>query len=861
MLSLRHTILVLLAVAVAACSPKREERKQKGKELTYTARTTDTKLKLPTEAALTKADGDVATARVLEASEALGELGLAEQSRGLLAALYSSAEATYPLTITQAPYVGAAAGATYEDAKVAVQGFSNLLTSQEKQIKDFLAANPLELPEKGVNSVGMIEAVEAHIQKIKDFVNSPAVHPLVRKEMLEELRREADLKLPPLKGILEAIEKSKTVGDVLKQVDTLVEAADTKLDDAARQNVAFGEKLHRRIETAKESGDVLEAVVMIWEFLTPAERDQLIKPASKELYDFLHGQEAETLDCMARRKDCDAIDWGQKFFVEMKIDQSGIPKLQTLARGAVRDGSLKIVRRNVRKALLKVPNTIHTRVTKNFGKYSGMLKEVLPGYKSLMETILTGWAKKDLGGLTKVHGFETRGLRFGEHGSAVTLTPVQEESRLSDARTLGLSLTAKAASLAIESDAITARRGYFEVLNKLLALGGYRDQRKALVPALTVPFTGDLDARLDLEKAGASTEFFALPDLFRAPKAGPATGDEELPRTASAEAQAELLRGLARVIPLLKDWSKTSYDDLLGGAQAGEYLPKAFEGADLALPLFPKAQMFSLAVANSAVLLLNLKSGLAPAFLAGDGIAPAFLPEEPKGATMAGVVDIKASENGPRRGELTTALGISKTIIALTEFLEATADLKNTGAKALTAKSEEPGAKSAVELITAQHENVRALVLALANMLNQKLAAGQDGVAQSVAVEGLKVPADQPKRLVDQVYAIRAFLRAGELLKSPMYKQFAVEAYHFMNAKLYRADLGFYAISAEEKAGAPDWLATAQTLAAIQALVPTLEGESRAQAKKLLDVHTAALKGLKFSTAEASPAATPAAAE
>lgn len=919
MSNLRKSILVLLPVtltlATVACAPKRDERKLKPKELSYTARTADTKLALPATALLQPAAGTVPTARLLRAAEDLRALGLAEQSKGLLDAFYTSPRSTYPVAIARAPYVGAAAGATYEQAKVAVQGFATLLAAQEKLIKDFLAASPLEIPEKSLNTVAMIEVVETHIQKIKDFVGSPAVNPLVRKEMLDELRREADLKLPPLKELLQTLERAKTVGEVLKQVDVLMEAANATVDEASRQNIAFGQKLHRRIESVNDSADVLEAVVMIWEFLSPAEREQLIRPASKELYDFLHGQEADTLACMARRKDCDAIDWGQKFFVEMKIDNNGIPKLQALARTAVRDGALKIVRRNVRLALLKVPGTINARVTKNFAKYTGMLKEVLPNYKSLMETILTGWAKKDLGGAVQTQGFEARETALAEHGGAITIAPVPDEGRVTDTLTLGLSLAERATALAGESDAVTARRGYFETLNKLLAIGGYRDARKTLVPALTVSFAAnDAEAKLDLEKAAASGDFWAVPDFFRAAGAGSARtsvgaagggahstgnaraigaggatgvggagvnggGDEPLPRRASAEAQAELLRGLARVLPLLKDWSKTTYDTALGSTQAGDHLPKAFEGAELSLPLFPKEQMFSLAVANSAVLLMNLKSNLSPAFLAGQGIAPEFLPAKPAGATLAGIVDIAASEEGPRRAGVTTALGISKTILALAEFLDATADLQKTEAKALTAKSDEPGAKSAVEILAGSREEMRTLIMALANMLNQKLAAGQNGVAEALEVDGARVLAEKPKRLVDQVYAIRAFLRVGELLKSPMYKQYAVETYHFMNAKLYRAELGFYAESEAAGAvaggGAPagdanvnaakdvapnrpsvsgamkplDWIATAETLAAVQALIPVLEGESRAQAEKLLAVHSAALKGLRFETA------------
>jgi|GEM_PF-5547032 len=875
----------------AACSPTPEKREFKNTKPSFQAKSAKaefTKLQIPTDIKLKIENEELATSRLLKFSTDLYELAplasspeiskkLRKTALDTGSAFYSTQGSTYTIPMKESPFVGAAAGSTVTDASQLISGLLQMLDQQEERLLNYLNSNPLKIP-ADISSLEMMSHLNEHLGALGDFLKSPETNPLVRTEMEAEIKKQSGQRISSAASRLGTLESATTVGGVLDSVDLLVEEFEVTLDAPSQKNYQFGRKLDQLLNKAKTSEDLLEVVVVIWEFYTPSERDQLIKPFSPELYEFLNGQDKDSLDCFAHRKDCDLITYVEKFSVASEIESKGISSVRSKAITAVRNAARNIVRRNVRSALLSLPKKlIEDRVKKKFAEQKKFLAQVIPGYKDLVASIVTNWSKKHLGGLSSLAGFETDLVALTRIQTNETidlsLSPSLKQNKVLNYSSEQLATAFLASIYKLEassslSNSLNAeldpelmlrneRLEYLKLINRLFITGGFKDQTQKLQPSLALKLFAKDPAKemVDITKFTQTSELMAVPDQL---KLSPVTqlsktsnimGFEiqsaETSLSLSVRSQARLLKALTKTFFHLRDWEESSFDQSMGQFKVADFLPAAFKVGAFESKLFPKGEMFALAVANAALILNNFNSLHSPLFVVTvkgenhfDRKALAQVSDtEGSKIVMAGAVDLKMTSL--ERSEMVESEGLSEMILSLADFYEATEEIERTESNSL---------KPAVGSLLKARQDVISLVQGMGIFLSQKLrSADSGGVLEHYSIESTKSEAnksaikkDSPSleklRTKDQILAMRALLKVSIITGQKGFANFAVDILQSMNKHLYNKELGFYAESSQDLAKAIHWTELPSTLSGLKEISQQLQGENKTQLEALISL-------------------------
>lgn len=839
------------AVFLSACTKPKEEVRQ------YKTSTVEFKMSIPEIHLQTKSsllievkDQKLPMDQAYQFALDLHELGLNSQKNELTelalkwaGTFVSASDSTAQGKVKDLPFIDAAAGATYSSTQAAVSEISSMLGSQENLILDYLRETPLRISE-GVPTLQMVAALKSYLNSLKRFLKSPQVDPMVRKEMETELDLQVKTQLAPAERILKKLDAAKELSVILDTAEELARQFEVRLDRNAKSNLAFGRKLDEKLKDSKTSEQILSVAVDIWEFYNPEERLTTIKPFSAELYDFFNGLDRDQLDCYALRKSCGFMTSIEKYFVEMKVSNQGVEAVRGQIRKAVTDGARSVIRGKVRAELLKIPSSLIAKQVKSqFQKFHQKITGITDNYRELVTKIVENWSRKNLD-REFYPGFDATEIQF-----STSSTDSSQQTPMTSAfstRILPLGTSARLLLLRNQGSDLSKtskRRIYFDLINRIMAIGGAKDHEGKINGSLLMRVSAVDPFRdpVDITAIGKDSSLVLMPDqLNLLPQKGAGFRlfgqGLDLPESrVSLRTQADLLDSWTQVIRELRDWEKTGFDQSLSGFSVKDYLPKEYQDGNIQGELFPKSQMFALAVANSLQVLQSLSAAGGPLFVinAREELSfdrKAFSESEDKitrTIVKAGLVNMKKALGSPAvQEDLVFSGDLSRMILTLSKFVDALKDIEKTQAPELQAQ---------LPAIVSAREEVQGLIMGLTNFLASHLLSAQGIVAESYSLSTKTANQRVGQNLQEQMLALRAFVKAHQLFGLAVYKQNALETLSGLQQNYFNQELGFFAERAESKAKLPHWTALPGLMLGLSDALLITQGRSQEEIRALLN--------------------------
>jgi len=409
----------------------------------------------------------------------------------------------------------------------------------------------------------------------------------------------------------------------------------------------------------------------------------------------------------------------------------------------------------------------------------------------------------------------------------------------------------------------------FLQINKMLAMLGFRDFERNLVPSLHRPIFGthpELDVyRYDCSPAkrqrqqeqlakdptavawredctGAedfNDDMFAVPDQL-AMSSGFVPEEGVFPKKASAIGQAEIVRGVALMLEYFRDWKGPNDFD----KGMGEFL---FQGVHL----FPKTAFVNLTVGlmttpvrsfkkpNTPLKLFNvngteIKDWLAKDVFSKDPVKVAERKNNPDLQLSQAVIPDFSPEG---TAKTIRTQDIAAYIIALNEFLDATDGIEGSNATLIKPSGGKP--PEVLNAIIDGRKQLKMLMYGMSGFLMSRLQDADGGFWHEYSLETYQViNKDQPRTLEDQVAVMQAMMKVYHQWGGNLSLEAATEAYFFMNQKLWNQVSGFYAADESQKTLDIKPQTYLDTLYAIGELAPRLSPQSRDQAQKIFDFYT-----------------------
>ena len=828
------------------CAPKKENRDFKDTRFEIQPRQQDTALDLTllkSATALSLKIPDIILSSDLlalaEQAILLGESNDRSDIRkfgtDIVDSFYGNPNNTSQVQFSQSPYLQAAVGETEGYVRTEIKNGFVLLQQSQDKILSYLRQSAENYPWP-LNPVPMREAysfLKVYLETFQRWVNTSDLDPRVQEAFAIELRNQVAVLDDLLPRQIEKIEKATDLRGVLVPLKETIQKLGFVLDDKQEESLRWGLLVDKKLKDIQTSNDALSLLVFIWKELSPSDQEKVFSPMP-EFHDFLLKRKPRQIECLISGLCVSPyLELAKTFRIFPAIKKYGIEKLKKEITAAAYKEAIEQISIQVKNLVRGLPILISQKVTASFDEQRLILGRIDIDFVSFINSAASKWAYENLGGNPRLRGAEAPRVHLQMTADHIIVEnadpgPIKEVY----AQSIGASWAALVSywnsreqdqSLSVES----LSRSILEQINKLLAVGGFKMKDGELYPSFATTVTGDNagQTRLDLRAVYKAKEVFAVPDRVQI-HSGLNKKYGALELNVSADSQSEMLRGLSKMICFLRDWETNSYNRTLGKVMVSD-LDLDIPTKGLKQKMFPKETMYTLSVANAAVILTNIVKDLSPVFLLNPESKLVWANEfgnvQFDNATMAGVVDLV---NG-KRTETVNTKSVARYIIALVAFVKATEGLEKTSSSLLQEKDAD--GKSIVSQIMEARQKLRLLVLGLANFIARQVTSEDGGVYGHFNLLDRKASTGIPRELSDQVWAIKALLAAHELLGMSLFKAAALDTYYFMNKKLYRDSLGFYSIN-DQQVEIPDIIELGYTLTTLSEIKELLTGDSRKQA-------------------------------
>lgn len=403
--------------------------------------------------------------------------------------------------------------------------------------------------------------------------------------------------------------------------------------------------------------------------------------------------------------------------------------------------------------------------------------------------------------------------------SKSTLSQLPKGAIVTNAQTLGRSLSLQAKRLKILDQDPRVNKGevgyweeVFTPLNKLMAIGGFRYMEDgprftAFLRKVRGP-RGDYD--MDIFNYKDEKGIFSVPDRLFVTK--DFTLASEVTRssgvTASVHGIAEMLRGASSLMSYFRDWVKNGFDENLGA--------RTYKG----IQIFPKSSFYALGLGVAAVPLLNLTRDGFVGYGNSKTLyeAPLLAPPVDERPTMECPLfeGVPGADNkidpviavaltaltSQGRGDIVRSADIARFILAADQFVESTEGVENTSARPLI--KEEDGFKSVMKQILCGRKSVRTLMIGLSNFLTSRMQTVDGGFVRAYSLSEKRIVPDPKEQMTgegmtpegryleDQLLVLQALSKVYSQWRGEAYRHIAVDTYHFLNAKMFDKNTGFY---------------------------------------------------------------------
>jgi hypothetical protein len=848
----RHFILLLTTLSFlgSACAPHRQELRLAHPQQSFPPKVSDTDVK---KQGLYNLDFDqsvtvkstIKPATLYRLAETLMKLGaseknqdLSESGEKLLEKMRNLPGLATPVRSDRSPYAQLAISETKVEVEQALTQVDQQLNAGEVQLNELLThlgasyawpAPTASLAEAGNAIAGFLGEFSAQAQRsnIFDALKAPIQQEIGQQQQwILGLTQRLDQKLQTAKKFPELMQWTQKF---------LVDEKLTPPPDL-QASLQQGNLMAQDISACNSAQAVLTTVVDIWNILDDNGRIQYIKPESDSLYDYLKKSDAGDLKCLRADGCSNPLKFIiKKLFILPKINHLGVAKVCD----SIEQSALSYVKTAAQKGIAQIypqmPELVSTALNKAISEKAQILHDIQNNYPGFIKQKLQAWSETQLLGKGQLHGIDAGQVQVALKQKELRLQAVAGNA---DAESFAQSMAALAQAFrSAELSADQTRQSSFDLINHLVALGGYRNENGALVPALLSPMERSAPL-LDLSHLASQTAVYGLPDQFQLTAS--MTPQQTHPvATMSARSQAELMRALSQVIYYLSDWRRSAYDKALGSVTAADLVPEYKDVGDLQRSLFPKPELMTLAIGDLAVTLENLTKKMAPVFVVGvhdDKVMwlDDYDLEKGEMVAMAGVVDIVKGE----RAKIVRSQDVARWILALAEFLHATDGIEKTRSDILREKDAQ-GASALDSLIKARRQ-LKLLVVAFANLLSHQMVAEDGLIVSQLALPSLTAAASQS--LLDQAMALQALVKAADVTGIEVYRVSALELYYSLNAKKYLAKMHFYSMSG--KVEPVDVESLSEMVSAISGLKASLPEKSRDQAEWILQPWLAGLSHL-----------------
>jgi hypothetical protein len=786
------------------------------------------------------------TALVYRLSENMMEIGRSEQNpdlqesgRELLQKLIKAPGLAGSLDITQSPYVELAITETRDEVKQALGQVDTELqkdmTLLNQLLQEMGKSYPWPSQTLPVDQAGKVISgfLGEFAQKANDLDLFAALKTQLQAEITDQQKWIIDITTQ----VQQELSTVKHFSDLMDYIQKFLVAQQITPPDDLKKTLDQGALLSQDLRACHSDRAVLTAIVDVWTILDDQQRVKYIKPESEALYAQLKKSSDKDLQCLKTTDCMNPIKGLVKQIILWKISNMGVDKLCASIDQSALGYVLSTVETEVPQLYAQLPGYVSTALAKAIADKTKVMNDIRDDYAGFLKQQVKTWSAAHLLNQGKVRGFDSGGLTLSMKNKELQWQVVPGPAT---SENTGASMSALTTAFADPTmDPKLVQQSSLNLINQLVALGGYTTEYGTLTPALLTPLSPSAPI-LDLNKLTTLPDIYALPDQF-------ATASNWQPReihpkqfSLSARSQAELIRGLSHVIRYLSDWRTSAYDTTLGNITAATLVPDYKDVAELQSAMFPKADLMTLAIGDLAVTLENLSKKMSQAFLVGLNdnkitFVNDYDLQNGETVAMGGVVDIK---NG-QRAQVVRSQDLSRWILALSDFISSVEGIEKTKADILLGKS--PDGKTSVDALVSARHQLKLLMVSFANLLSHQMV-GKDGLVMSqLKLTDLGTETGQ-KTLLDQALAIQALMRASQVTGIRIYRVSAHEIYFRLNHKKYLPKMHFYSMSGQvEKV---DLETLSEMLRAMSDLKSSLPEKSQRQAEWIMQPWLAGLSQL-----------------
>lgn len=306
----------------------------------------------------------------------------------------------------------------------------------------------------------------------------------------------------------------------------------------------------------------------------------------------------------------------------------------------------------------------------------------------------------------------------------------------------------------------------FALLNRLLAIFGFRDFNGQLYNSLHQRFNTTKGVNLDIYTYDVETGVFALPDNLILADGYKVDVTEETQLIQTVSGRASMLKAGAKMLDFFADYNTNAFDY--------EFSTFKFEG----FSVFPKEPIFDLSLGGVSILLRNLTKGEAIFFdLKGNRLpSTGDILKDAKGAASVALL----SRHGDTLLDTIQGDEIADYIIALSSLIESAKKLPNVkvGLLSKLIDGEQKDLKAMMEVIP----SLRKLQYGLGLFLHNKMSVDGWLVGNYFLKDNSK--SNNDFNLVRQLKYIQALLSVYKEWQSDLFLWAAVDAYYALNQKL-----------------------------------------------------------------------------
>lgn len=854
-------LIVGLAVLwLGACAPRVEKREFAPAKQSFETRQIDVDLglagvgtsgdelsrSLPLVSSLTWEGDDVSSAEILRAAERMLRLGrrfdnsrLEEAGERLAQLFYRAPGTTTRVAFEDSLYIQAVIGETQTSTAAYIDGLRQMLIEERNVIHQTLeeSRTAFDWPVGRVPAADMVAVIERYLNWLVARLDALGVDERVVTALRSAAQEAFAAQAPEIRTALAKVVEAPTTTFVVKELKNFLVAMEIELDPSSASEIARAARIGASLDAIKTPQDALSMIIEFWTMIEPSDREARFGSVSPSLYEFLSKRSSKDLECL-RRPNCGLLSG---FLLVLKkhlgvlpqIEEFGVEEIKAQLDEGARQALIAEIEIAVTTRLPEMLKFIRAEVDTEFNSILTWLADIRRDIPGFIRGVTARWANAQL----TVDGRELVGIESTRVNVRWKTTGLEVSGRKRGFETGGEVL---GSSLALASERLArfARPGdakepvnlrlAIAQLNKMLAIGGfvapnrkpYRSYSIALDAKVVGGGTLNLRSFLDAPYTYGVLDRFGIDGAF----------DAILPplkeRVVGVRGQAELLRGFAGMIVYLRDWEVSGFDHGLGAVKVGDYVEGVPSGS-ITEKLFPKDMMFALALGNAAVLLQNMTKDLTPVFLTnlkGESVwSNAFGRADGDPSTMAGLVDLVG---GSRRSVARTE-DIARFGLALLDLLDALEGVQDTKSPPLI-EGVEPNRP--IDHLIKQLPELKNLVIGISNFLARHMQAPDGGMRSEFDRQRGEFRGE--RRLIDQALAIQMLTRSARVLDVKAYGTAALEAYFFMNRRLWRPDLRFYMrAEGSTKAPTPDEALT--VFEAVEELSPLMGDVSRTQWENL----------------------------